>query len=160
MLRCLAAIFSAVVSLATLGCFHHVGQVVVEPGSTESALSHPEVQAAVAAIAPAVAKLGFVLDPRLDEIARDSRESKEIDNVVVGLFSIDPNAGRDEWIEVRAVVEKGTGKFVVMVTDFGSPRGTKFTSEVEQAVADSLREEFPHREVRIASKTTGPNLGP
>ena len=64
MLRCLAAIFSAVVSLATLGCFHHVGQVVVEPGSTESALSQPEVQAAVAAIAPAVAKLGFVIDPR------------------------------------------------------------------------------------------------
>ena len=147
--------------MATLGCFYHVGQVVLEPSSTtESALSQPEIQAAVAAIAPAVGKLGFVPDPRLDEIARDSRESKEIDNVVVGLFSIDPDAGRDEWIEVRAVVEKGTGKFVVMVTDYGSPRGTKLTSEVEQAVANTLREEFPHREVRIASKTTGPNLGP
>ena len=155
-----ATILAAVMLLAATGCYYHVGLISLESSSTASALSHREVQSAVAAIGRTVVEFGMIPDRRLDWISSDSRDSKVIDNVVFGIFSVDSDAHGNEWVEVRAVVEKRSGKFIVIIIDYGWEWATKFTDEVEQAVPATLQRKFPDREVRVKRKTTGPNLGP
>ena len=153
-------ISTALMALATLGCFYHQALISIEPSSAAPALSSSERQAALAAITPALEKLNFFPDPRLDDFARVHRESPEITSLVVGAFRRHRDARPGNRIEVRAHVEKGTGKFVVLMTDYTFPFSTKFADQIEQAIAAALRKKFPDYEVHVETRISGPNLGP
>lgn len=156
--RSIAALFAILVALAT-GCFSYRALISVDPmAEPPEAGSALEVKRATTAVGLAVGGLGMVPDPRFERIARESRDSPEIDNIVLGLFTTGPE--HDDWVEVRSVVDKRSGKFFVMVENFESPRASELTRKVAAAVASVLHEAFPNSEIRVEQKTVGPSLGP
>jgi nucleotide-binding universal stress UspA family protein len=122
------------------------------------ALSAADALRAAAAVAVSVEALELVPDPHLDRIRRESQESEETDNIVVGVHRTPSDL--EVWIEVRSVVQKGTGKFFVMIEDRQSPFASAQTRAIEVAVIAALQEEFPKSEIRFEDRVVGPSLGP
>ncbi len=146
-------------TLLVTGCFSYRALIsvnpMVEPPDTASG---SEVRRAAIAVQVAIEALGMTQDTRFERIARESRDSPETDNVVIGLFTTGPE--RDDWIEVRSVVDKRSGNFFVMIENFQSPHASDLTREIETSVTSALREAFPDSEIRVERTTIGPSLGP
>jgi len=99
-----------------------------------------------------------VVDPRLERVARESRETPEADNIVVSLFR--SNQEQDDWVEVRMVVAKSSGRIFVIVKNPAAPMALELTRKVEAAVVSALRNEFPANEIRVDDQTVGPRCPP
>ena len=166
----LAVLILGVQSLLLTARFSYRAVISVDPVSHSSGVSSSSsspslpsttedaTRQAADAVARSVDHLGLIADPRFETNARDSRESSEIDNIVIGLFRTNPD--RDEWVEVRSVIQKQTGEFFVLIENRLSPFASELTRAIEAAIVSALQEAFPNQEIQAGSKVIGPALSP
>ena len=148
-------------TIVVVGCLSHTDAVRIgsSPDGTTS-LSSDELRSAMSVVERVAKANGLVPDPGLDWMGPSSEHSKEIDNVVVALYMVDPESEGTEWIDLRIGVAKSSGEVVVMVTDLNSHSASEFARNLTAEIRGALDLRFPDRPVRVDRRTNLPSLGP
>lgn len=144
-----------------LGCVSHTDSVRIGPMPDGTAsLTSDELLAAVEVVESIASQNGMVPDPRLKWMGPSSERSREIDNVVVALYMVDPASKSTEWIDLRVAVAKSNGEVVVVVTDLNSPSASQLARDLTLKLRDALDATFANRAVSVDRRTNLPSLGP
>jgi hypothetical protein len=140
-------------STTLLGCTSYAQRIDMDPPISLNSANRTELSELVAVVVGVAERSGLREDPELDQIRRQSAESRESKYRIVTTYML----GR---VSMTVGVEKTTGHANVLVRDHYATAPTELTRSLEVDLRSALEAEFPGRRLEVTRQTVGPELGP